>query len=248
MASTSETGHAKNVANFQDLIAFAAGYGATYNPTKNSLKLASLNTLSTAAQSNLADVIAKNTDYNNAVNNRLAAFNGIKSLSTRLVSALDATDASPEKIKDAQGFNRKLQGKRATPTATTGPAVPITENTPAPSTISAVQLSYDQQIEHFAGLISVLQSETSYAPNETDLKVVNLIAKKSGLTAKNKDVSTTYAAISNSRIARDKTLYQTDTGLVDIAGEVKKYIKSIYGATSPEYGQVKGIEFKKAKK
>lgn len=39
MASTSETGHAKNVANFQDLIAFVTGYGATYNPIKNALKL-----------------------------------------------------------------------------------------------------------------------------------------------------------------------------------------------------------------
>lgn len=34
MASTSETGHAKNVANLQDLISFVTGYGATYNPTR----------------------------------------------------------------------------------------------------------------------------------------------------------------------------------------------------------------------
>ena len=39
-----ETGHAKNVANFQDLIAFVTGYGATYNPTKNALKLPQLTT------------------------------------------------------------------------------------------------------------------------------------------------------------------------------------------------------------
>ena len=37
MASTSETGHAKNIANFQDLISFCQGYGVTYNPTKESL-------------------------------------------------------------------------------------------------------------------------------------------------------------------------------------------------------------------
>jgi hypothetical protein len=30
MASNSETGHAKNVANFQDLFAFVTGYGAYY--------------------------------------------------------------------------------------------------------------------------------------------------------------------------------------------------------------------------
>lgn len=243
MASTSETGHAKNVANFQDLIAFVTGYGATYNPSKNALKLPQLITLQTASQANLADVVTKNTAYNNSVNNRLTAFSNLKSLSTRLVNALETTDATPEKIKDAKGFNRKLQGKRAS-TATT----PTDPSTPAPTTISASQQSYDQQIQHLAGLISVLQSEPSYSPNENELKVVTLTAKQADLTAKNNAVATSYTSVSNSRIARDKTLYDINTGLVDIATEVKKYIKSLFGASSPEFAQVKGIEFKKAKK
>ena len=108
MASTSETGHAKNVANFQDLIAFVTGYGATYNPSKNSLKLPQLTALQTTSQTRLSDVIGKNTSYNNAVNDRLTAFSTLKALSTRLVNALETTDASPEKIKDAKGFNRKM--------------------------------------------------------------------------------------------------------------------------------------------
>lgn len=37
-----ETGHAKNVANFQDLISFCEGYGATYNPSKEALKIPQL--------------------------------------------------------------------------------------------------------------------------------------------------------------------------------------------------------------
>ena len=40
MASNSETGHAKNVANFEDLISFCTGYGATYNPSKAAIQLA----------------------------------------------------------------------------------------------------------------------------------------------------------------------------------------------------------------
>ena len=68
MASTSEVGHAKNVANFQDLIEFVTGYGATYNPSKNSLKLPQLIALKGNAQSKLNDVIAKNTIYSNKVN------------------------------------------------------------------------------------------------------------------------------------------------------------------------------------
>lgn len=74
MTSTSETGHAKNVANFQDLIEFVTAYGADYNPSKESLKLPQLIALKTAAENNLADVISKSTNYNNQVNQRISAF------------------------------------------------------------------------------------------------------------------------------------------------------------------------------
>ena len=243
MASTSETGHAKNVANFQDLIAFVTGYGATYNPSKNALKLPQLNALYTASQASLADVVTKNTAYNNKVNERVVAFKDLKSLSTRLINALQTTDATKEIIADAKAFNKKMQGVRAKATDT-----PADPNAPAPNTISTSQQSYDQQIQHLAGIISVLQTEPSYAPNETDLQIATLTAKQAVLTAKNNAVSTAYTNVSNSRIARDTTIYGTDTGLFDIATEVKKYIKSVFGATSPQFAQVKGIEFTKKKK
>ena len=238
-----ETGHAKNVANFQDLIAFCTGYGATYNPTKNALKLLQLTTLNTSANNALADVVTKNTAYNNAVNARIASFDGFRALCTRLINAFQTTDASAEKIADAKGFNRKIQGQRSTKVAT-----PVDANTPAPTTISSSHQSYDQLIQHFAGLISVLQSEPSYAPNENDLKIATLTAKQADMTAKNTALATAFTAISNSRIARDKVLYKDLTGLVPIANDVKKYIKSVFGASSAEYAQVKGIEFKKVKK
>ena len=243
MASTSEVGHAKNVANLQDLISFVTGYGATYNPTKNALKLPQLTALATASQTSLADVVTKHTAYNNKVNERVNAFSGLKALSTRLVNALETTDATAQVIKDAKGFNRKLQGKKAVAATT-----PLDPNTPAPTTISTNQQSYDQQIQHLSGLTSVLISEPSYAPNETALATATLTAMQTNLTVKNNEVATAYTSISNSRIARNNTLYADSTGLVEIATEVKKYIKSVYGASSPEFAQVKGIEFKKAKK
>ena len=242
MASVSETGHAKNVANLQDLISFVTGYGATYNPTKNALKLPQLTALATASQTSLADVITKNTAYNNKVNERVNAFSGLKALSTRLVNALETTDATAQVIKDAKGFNRKLQGKRAS-TATT----PIDPNTPAPATISTSQQSYDQLIQHLAGLKLVLATEPSYTPNETDLQPATIQAKIADLTAKNTAVTTAYASVTSSKMARNKILYANNTGLVTIASEVKKYIKSVFGASCPQFEQVRGIEFKKPK-
>lgn len=242
MASTSEVGHAKNVANFQDLIAFVNGYGATYNPSKDGLKLPQLETLHTEAKDTLSNVTAKTTEYNDAVNDRMEAFKDLRSLSTRLINALDATDASDQKMKDAKVFNRKMQGQRASKAET-----PQDPNAPPPTTISTSQQSYDQMIQHFQGLISVLESERSYAPNETDLQISTLQAKAQELDSKNEKVATAYTEISNSRLARNNKLYKEDEGLVPTAGEVKKYVKSVFGASSPEYAQIKGIAFKKGK-
>jgi hypothetical protein len=49
--------------------------------------------------------------------------------------------------------------------------------------------------------------------------------------------------LSNARISRNKLFYDRETGLVKVASDVKKYVKSVFGATSPEYTQVSGVEF-----
>lgn len=240
MSSSAETGHAKNLANFQTLIQFVSGYGTTYNPTKDTLKIPQLNLIASNAHAKLSDVIQKNSEYNNTVNNRVIAFQNLRTLSTRLVNALQATHASKETIKDAKGYNRKLQGKKAL-----SAAVVSDLDTPAPVKISTSQQSFDMQIQHFNALITVLQSEISYKPNETELKISNLTAKQSFLELKNKEVSLAYVNVSNSRIMRDRTLYGSEIGLVDVATEVKKYVKSVYGAKSPEFEMIKGIRFRK---
>jgi len=240
MASNSEVGHAKNVANFQDLIEFVTGYGTTYNPTKSSLKLPQLVALKATAETKISDVITKNTAFNNKVNERMLAFSDLKTLSTRLVNALQSTEATNETIKDAKTFNRKMQGKKASAAQT-----PADPNAPAPTTISTTQLSYDQLIQHLAGLKSVLEAEPSYTPNETELQVATLNLKIADLTTKNTAVATAYTKVSNARLDRNKTLYTSDNGITETAGEVKKYVKSVFGANSPQFAQVKGIKFTK---
>lgn len=242
MASKSEVGHAKNVANLQDLIEFITGYGAIYNPSKNNLKLPQILLLKAEAEANLAEVIAKNTAFNTEVNHRIAAFSDLKNLATRLMAALKTTDASPQTIADAQAFNRKIQGKRSST-----PQPPINPDEPAPNTISTTQLSYDQLIQHFSGLKEVLASERTYEPNETELQIASLESKIEDLILKNNKIPKAYTAISNARIARNKTLYTNENSIFETAKDIKLYVKSIFGATSPEFAQVKGISFKKPK-
>lgn len=243
MPSTSETGHAKNVANFEDLISFCNGYGGTYNPSKAALKIPALQTQFANAQNAINAVKSTQTAFNNATNKRIEAFKPLKSLATKIINALDATDASAQTVKDAKTINRKIQGQRAsTPKTTTPPP-----DAPADKTISTSQQSYDQLIEHFSKLIELLASDSNYTPNEADLTVAATQTKLAELKTANTAVVDSYTAWSNSRIERNNILYNPLTGLVPTALDVKKYVKSIFGATSPQFKQVSGLEFKTRK-
>ncbi len=247
MASTSETGHDKNVANFENLISFCVGYGAAYNPSKNSLKVPQLQTQSASCKLNIVSVTNSKIAFNNATNLRMVVF-AIKKLATRLVSALDVTNASKELVKDAKTVNAKIQGGGKLTKADAGknskaidPNAPVIDT---PKTISNSQLSYSNIIEHFAKLIAILSTEPTYVPNENDLKIVTLNAQLTNLKNANTAVINAYTTYSNSLIARNLSLYNPTNGLCATAKEVKAYVKSVFGATSPQYKQVSGIEFK----
>ena len=50
MSKTNETGHAKNIANFETLLSYVTGYGAVYNPSNANIQLSSLTDKATAAK------------------------------------------------------------------------------------------------------------------------------------------------------------------------------------------------------
>jgi hypothetical protein len=249
MASTSESGHHKNVANFEDLISFCVGYGATYNPSKNSLKIPQLQTQLSSVKLNITSVTNTAVAFNNATNARKAAFLGLEKLSTRLVNALDSTNASDALVKDAKTVNNKMQGARGKLTkADAGknakavdPNAPVVET---PKTISSSQRSFDSIIEHFSKMIAILSTEPSYVPNENDLKIATLNTQLTNLKNTNTGVANAYTTWSNSRIARNASLHNPTNGVCATAKEVKGYVKSVFGATSPQYKQISGIEFK----
>jgi hypothetical protein len=246
MASTIETGHAKNVATFEELISYCTGYGATYNPVKASLKLPAMNTQLTGAQAALQAVKTAKTAFDNATNAREIAFTPLKPLATKIISALAATDSAPQTIDDARTIVNKIQGRRAKkvvspdPTALAAGAEPV-------KTASTSQQSYDKLVDHFTQLITLLTAEPKYTPNENELKVVTLNTQSTDMKAKNTAVVNSQTAVSNARINRDKLLYGELTGMIDVAMDAKQYVKSIFGATSPQFKQISGLKFTRAK-
>ena len=247
MASTSETGHAKNVSSFDELISFATGYGATFNPTKASMKLPALQTQGIAAKNSISAVNAALSAYSNAVSAREVAFEPLSKLSTRILNALKATDTTTQVDESAESIIRKIQGKRATAKKTEVEKQALAAEGKVTKEISSSQMSYDSRLDSFDKLVKLLTSVPLYAPNEAELKVATLTALYTDFKTKIAAVVNTTTALSNARIARNDIMYKASTGLVDVATDTKSYIKSVYGASSPQYKQVSKLEFKVVK-
>lgn len=245
MASNTETGHAKNVATFEDLISFCTAYGATYNPTKAALKIPALTAQLAAANAALQAVKVAKTTYDNATNAREIAFKPLKSLATKIVNSIAATEATPQTVDDVKSVNNKIQGRRAKAIEKPG-ADTIAADAEPVKIISVAQQSYNKMVDHFAQLVATLTAEPKYFPNEPELKVAALNILVADLRAKNTAVINATTALSNARIARDKVIYAETTGLIDVSLAVKQYVKSLFGATSPQFKQVSGLRFPKS--
>ena len=245
MTKTSETGHAKNVANFEELTNLVLSHSMRYNPTRSAIKVQDLQMLLTEAKTSLQNVTNALPPYRMAAAERETAFQIVPSLTTRLVNSLKATDTTSRMDETAQSLARKIKGERA---KTIQPTTAEATATGAENKhISTAQTSFDSVLDNFDKLIKHLQNIPQFTPNEIELQPQSLNTLCETLRGKNNQVKITAIALDNARIARNKVLYQPITGLTDIAADVKTYIKSLFGATSPEYRQVSGIEIKPVK-
>jgi hypothetical protein len=184
--------------------------------------------------------------YKTAVAERIQAFKELESLVTKINNALKASGASNEMQASVQTIIRKLRGKRATPKKTDEQKKEAMESGKEIIEISSSQMSYDNRLNNLHKLIKQLSNITEYSPNEKDLQLKALEGTYNQLSTKNKAVITANMPLSNARIERNKLLYSENEGLIDIANGVKSYIKSIFGAASPQYKQLTNLKFTNA--
>lgn len=167
----------------------------------------------------------------------MIAFESLQPYSTRILNAFSVIDLPQDTVNGAIEINRKIQGQRATPkkeaTATDGKSV------------SASQMSYDNNVKHFSDLTAWVSLQPTYKPNEKDLQVPALNSYETKIDNANKAVINGQVPYDNKLDARDLLLYAPKTGMVDIALEIKKYAKSAFGAKSAKFKQVSGLAFTK---
>ncbi len=243
MSSTSESGHAKNVANFEKVHQQIFSLGSEYNPSRNNLKKESIQTLLLSAKENLNIIHTEEAVWKKAVAAREASFSSFSKLITRVHNALRASGSTVQQDESIKGVFRKLQGQRANrhqpQNQNLNPESPATVT----KEISSSQMSFDSKLDNLLKLVKFLENIPEYSPNEIDLSVQSLNALYESLALKNNEVFTALSQLNKTRIQRNSLLYAPITGLVSLSTDIKSYIKSVYGASSPQYKALSSIKF-----
>ncbi|MBI4726512.1 hypothetical protein HY768_04695 [candidate division TA06 bacterium] len=231
--STTESGHAKNIANFGALVNSVEDIGSSYNPSVADIKLSNLRLINTKLEKILPAVFAAEAPYKLAVNARQTAFDGMSKLATRVINSL-AVAGSDREIKDAKTILKKIRG---------GKAIKPEDPALAAKTRSTSQMSYDNRVSNFKELTALLAAIPAYKPNEADLKVAALNAYLDKLPGLGATVNKTALALTTARANRDQLLYAKGTGALAISLKVKKYVKSMSGAATPAYKKLSKLVF-----
>lgn len=236
MASTTETGHANNIANFKLLIDNCAAFGTDYQPSNPDLKIGSMTTLWTdgsTAHKTLTDALI---NAKTPIAARKTLYAPVDKLVTKTLNNYESTKADKQLKKNAKTIADRIRGFDK---------VKKDEN---PNDVSVSHRSYVQKQEYFGQLISLYKSDANYAPNETELQVATLQTLSDNMKKANDDIGTIIAPLENTLIKRDKALYSADTGMVDVAQAAKDYVQSVYGASAPQSKNVRKIKFTRPKK
>lgn len=244
MATHSDKGHANNVASLEKVLSVITSFGTVYNPSKSTLKLPALQALASSAKASLITVNTCDAGLKSAAAARKTSFSLLDGIVTRALNALIASDTNQQVIENGKSIVRKLRGKRASSKLSEEELATLKAEGKSTTQISSSQKTFDSRIENFDRFIKLLSGCGTYIPNEADLKITGLTATYTNLKTTNAAVISAETALKNARIARNTIIYKPKTGLVDVGLDSKVYVKSLFGATSPQYKQISAIPFK----
>ena len=242
MTSNLSSGANSNVTNLKTLNSAILGFGESYNPANAQITPAALQAvylLGLSAVNAVDSVLPANT---NAKNARSKAFDSLGKLATRIGNAFKSLVADEPARVHIRSLILLIQRGRVNKSKST--ANNVAEDPATVKEITSHKSGYDKQLDNFYKLIQFLTSFPAYTPNEADLTVAGLTALYNNLTINNQEVTDTQIQLDNTRRNREKVLYQPVTGLVQMSNDSKSYIKSVFGANSPEYKQISKLKFR----
>jgi hypothetical protein len=240
MASTSEVGHNKNVANFSAAYQILEEMGAIYNPSNENILLTKLDPIRASLAATITTLNEKKPIYKNAVAGREIE---IAPLGKKMTSALNFFKSLNVSAVDKENIAsqvKKIRGDKKSKT--------VNPDTAEGDAISTSQMSYDSRIANLDTIISQLSSHVEYIPNESEIQITSLQTYHQKLTDLSSAVNSAGFALITARKNRNEILYFQNTNVIELMKEIKSYVKSLGQSALPYYKALVKLQFKDIKK
>ena len=236
MASSSETGNAKNVANFSSGYQILEEMGTLYNPSNSNLQLANLAPIKVSLAGVITVLNEKNPIYKNAVADREIEIAPLGKITTRALNFAKSLNISTTDKDNLASQAKKIRGDQK-------PKV-VNPDTAEGDAISTSQMSFDSRIANLDTYTSQLASHPEYMPNETEIQIASLQTYHQRLTTLSGIVNSAGNALITARKNRNDILYFNDTNIIQLIREIKAYVKSLGSAGEPYYKALVKLKFK----
>jgi hypothetical protein len=240
MASTTETGHNKNVANFSTAYQIFEEMGSLYNPSNSNLQLVNLAPIKVSLAGVITVLNDKKPVYKNAVADREIEIAPLGKITTRALNFAKSINISTTDKDNLASQAKKIRGDQ-------NPKV-VNPDTAEVDAISTSQMSYDSRIANLETYTSQLASHPEYAPNETEIQIASLQNYHQRLVTLSSLVNSAGNALITARKNRNDILYFNDTNIIQLIKEIKAYLKSLGQAGEPYYKALVKLQFKDIKK
>lgn len=236
MASISEVGHTKNVANLGTGIQILQEMGTQYNPSNTTIQLANLLPIKSAIDSTISTLNSKMPNYRNAVANREVAIAQLGKKTSKVLNYSKSLNISATDKENILSHVKKLRGETK--------AKSINPETSETTGISTSQMSYDSRIANLALLINIVASHPEYQPNEEDIKINNLQSYQQQLSTFSSLVNAAGNELITARLNRNNILYLTDNNIIKLMNDTKAYLKSLGQEAQPYYKAFVKLKFR----
>ncbi|EKT3958442.1 hypothetical protein [Flavobacterium psychrophilum] len=240
MASTTETGHNKNVANFSTAYQIFEEMGSLYNPSNSNLQLANLAPIKVSLAGVITVLNDKKPVYKNAVADREIEIAPLGKITTRALNFAKSLNISTTDKDNLASQAKKIRGDQKPKS--------VNPDTAEGDAISTSQMSYDSRIANLDTYTSQLASHPEYVPNETEIQIASLQTYHQRLTTLSGLVNSAGNALITARKNRNDILYFNDTNIIQLIKEIKAYLKSLGQAGEPYYKALVKLQFKDIKK
>lgn len=235
MASTSEVGHNKNVANFTAAYQILQEMGLLYQPTNTTIQLANLLPLQTNLATSVSQLNNKQANYKINVADRETAFKILDKRMTQVLNYFKSLNVDPKDKDIIAAQVKKIRGdhKKKKPDP----------NNPTLDTKSTSQQSYDSLTANLNTLVTQLTAFPQYVPNEADISITSLQTYATNLSTLTTQVNTASSELIPVRTQRNDLLYFNTPNVLSLIKDIKAYLKSLGAAGEPYYKAIVRLKF-----